>query len=244
MSWTEATFTNRSGKRQQVWIQTDEAGEPVLDDGRIQMRYQDSEDAKVYGAHPRNIAVGDGASKNGEPKNGKSKSTKSANKVAVDDSVWKDPVGERVVRRELPRQLEGEPPPRDGVIDIWTDGACTGNPGPCGLGVIVRYGEQYMEIGQYVGIGTNNIGELLAIGVALDEVRDIAGKLEIHTDSTYSIGVLSKNWKAKANKELIAWIKELVAERDVKFVKVKGHAGIPLNERADRLAVAAVERRK
>ena len=128
-------------------------------------------------------------------------------------------------------------------IEIFIDGACTGNPGPCGLGVVVRFGRQYTEIRQYIGTGTNNIAELLAIGVALEETRDMNGAVRVHTDSTYSIGVLSKGWKAKANVELIGWIKKLLATRDVEFVKVKGHAGIPLNERADQLAVAAVERR-
>ena len=134
----------------------------------------------------------------------------------------------------------------DGVVEAWTDGACTGNPGPCGFGVVLRFGDQYLEIGQYLGLGTNNIAELDAIRVAVEEARNIDGHLHIHTDSSYAIGVLTKGWKAKANVELIRTIKALLDECDPRpeFVKVKGHAGIPFNERADTLAVEAVERRE
>lgn len=236
MSWTEATFKNRSGKSQQVWVHTDDDGAPIVDEGRVAMRYNEAADAKVYSAHPGNISLGGTSKPAPAPKaNGAS--------VVVDDSVWKSPAGDQMISRAVPLGLEEEGLPPAGTIDAWTDGACTGNPGPSGYGVVLRFGENYLEIGQYIGTGTNNIAELLAIGVALDEIRDIEGRVRIHTDSTYSIGVLSKGWKAKANIELIGWIKELVAERDIEFVKVKGHAGIPLNERADRLAVAAVERR-
>lgn len=243
MSWTEATFTNRSGKTQSVWVHTDNDGKLVLEDGRASMRYNEADDAKVYNAHPRNIALLNGeATDRGASAATNPKTAKKS--VAVDDSVWKAPSGERIVDHDIPLDLVHEKPPPAGVIDVWTDGACTGNPGPCGFGVVIRVSDRYTEIGQYVGTGTNNIAELLAIGVALEEAREFEGKVQIHTDSNYSIGVLTKGWKAKANVELIQWIKQLVAQRDVKFIKVKGHAGIPLNERADRLAVAAVERRR
>lgn len=238
MSWMEATYTNRSGKRQQVWVRTDGQGEFVIEDGRVPMRYSDTEEARLYSAHPRNVAIGtDGAAPEAKKKSPPKK------RASYSEDVWKAPDGDRVISRDIPHGLEAEAVPAAGVIDVWTDGACTGNPGPCGFGVILRTADSYTEIGQYIGTGTNNIAELMAIGVALEELRDIDGRVRIHTDSNYSIGVLSKGWKAKANVELIAWIRELVAERPIKFVKVKGHAGIPLNERADQLAVAAVERR-
>jgi ribonuclease HI len=66
--------------------------------------------------------------------------------------------------------------------------------------------------------------------------------MAIHTDSQYSIGVLSKGWKAKANAALIEELRDMLRERPhVRFVHVRGHSGIPLNERADRLARDAVE---
>ena len=68
--------------------------------------------------------------------------------------------------------------------------------------------------------------------------------MRVYTDSAYSIGVLSKGWKAKANQELVARIRRrLAAYPNVAFVKVSGHAGVPENERCDELARAAVERR-
>ncbi len=244
MGWSEATFTNRTGRKQRVWVKT-EAGEPVVEDGRVEMRYSEGEDAKVYNASASNVSLGDAppAERESKPKPKKT----SAASSSFDDSVWKNPAGDRVTRTEVPNDLLGEPFPQGDVVDAWTDGACTGNPGPCGYGVVLRsQPEQHLEVRQYIGIGTNNIAELMAIMVALEEARDLQGPLRIHTDSSYSIGVLTKGWKAKANKELIAAIRKMLDEfeRPVQFVKVKGHAGIPLNERADRLAVEAVEDRR
>ena len=129
------------------------------------------------------------------------------------------------------------------VLELWTDGACSGNPGPMGIGVVAVDGGKRCELGEYLGIGTNNIAELTAIDRALDLAgSDATTKhLRIHTDSAYSIGVLSKGWKAKANQELIARLrKRLAGLPNVEFVKVAGHAGIPDNERCDELARDAI----
>ena len=67
-----------------------------------------------------------------------------------------------------------------------------------------------------------------------------AGPIVVHTDSQYAIGVLQKGWKAKANQDLVARTKKLVAARSARLVYVPGHAGVPLNERADELARQAV----
>ena len=131
----------------------------------------------------------------------------------------------RASSRNLERRAEAqpvEPPPplppppakpqkplRDGTIIIYTDGACTGNPGPMGIGAVLLRGTTRQEIGEYLGSGTNNIAELTAIERALDAVRteEREADILIHTDSAYAIGVLSKSWKAKANTELIARIR-------------------------------------
>jgi ribonuclease HI len=65
----------------------------------------------------------------------------------------------------------------------------------------------------------------------------------VHTDSQYAIGLLTKGWKAKANQELVAKLRELLKGRQVEIVYVPGHAGVLLNERADVLAVQAVQQR-
>jgi ribonuclease HI len=131
-------------------------------------------------------------------------------------------------------------------VIVYTDGACTGNPGPMGIGVVIMDGKERTEISEYLGTGTNNIAELTAIKRALEALPDADRKrlVKIHTDSSYAIGLLTKNWKAKANTELIAELRELAGRfPKLQMIKVKGHSGIPENERADTLAVDAIKKR-
>jgi len=133
---------------------------------------------------------------------------------------------------------------------VYTDGACVGNPGPMGIGVVlfqpVTDGETPVRIehSEYLGQGTNNIAELTAIRRAL-ELADKRHPVVIYSDSSYSIGVLSLGWKAKANQELVAQIRALLPLFPaVEFVKVLGHSGVPENERCDELARMAIEKRR
>jgi len=131
---------------------------------------------------------------------------------------------------------------RKEVIVAFCDGATKGNPGPSGAGALVRYlDDETVEVGRYLGQGTNNIAELSAIGIVLEvlERLEVAHDqpVTIFSDSKYSIGVLSQNWKAKANRELILTLKkELSKWPNVRFSWVAGHSGIAGNERADELA--------
>lgn len=132
----------------------------------------------------------------------------------------------------------------DPTIHVWTDGACTGNPGPMGLGVVLLSGERRKEISEYLGEGTNNIAELTAILRGLEAIKSPGRPVVVYSDSSYAIGVLSKGWKAKANVELIAAIKqEMRRFPRLSFVKVAGHAGVPENERCDELAREAIATR-
>jgi ribonuclease HI len=129
---------------------------------------------------------------------------------------------------------------RDSPISIYTDGACSGNPGPAGSGVVVIQKENIVhEISKSLGVGTNNIAELTAIKLALEFLKEHhSTQVTIYTDSTYSIGILTKNWKAKANVELVGSIQKLMKPfKRLKLTHVKGHSGHPGNERADLLAV-------
>jgi ribonuclease HI len=99
------------------------------------------------------------------------------------------------------------------------------------------------EAYDYLGEATNNVAELTAVLHALAVIPQEAPAL-VHTDSQYAIGVLTKGWKAKANVELIASIKAALKGRPVRFVYVPGHAGVPLNERADELAREAIRVRR
>lgn len=132
-----------------------------------------------------------------------------------------------------------------GAVVVYTDGACTGNPGPMGIGVVLLDDGKREEISEYLGHGTNNIAELTAIERALDLVGE-AGRdraVVVHSDSSYSIGLLTAGWKAKANVELVERLRQKARQfRRLRFVKVAGHAGVPENERCDELARAAVEK--
>ena len=213
-------------KDQQVWVRADEHGRPVRDaDGRAEMKYRES-DAKSYRPAPGNLLPDDGA----EEAPAEPRALASASRASA--------------RGRKP----GAPSDRGGAIEIWTDGACSGNPGPMGIGVVVIDGEKRKEHGEYLGTGTNNIAELVAIerGIVLaaeltNGARDRT--LRVYSDSSYAIGLLDKGWKAKANQELVARIRKLVAASPhLAFVKVAGHAGVPENERCDELARQAISR--
>jgi ribonuclease HI len=129
-------------------------------------------------------------------------------------------------------------------IIAYTDGACSGNPGPAGIGVVLVCGDKRREISTYLGEGTNNIAELTAILAALEAIKDRKRNIRVITDSSYALGGLTKNWKVKANVELILRMRALLAEfSQLQFEWVKGHAGHVENERCDELAREAVKRR-
>lgn len=130
----------------------------------------------------------------------------------------------------------------DGVIAAWVDGACSRNPGPAGAGVVLLFRGRRREISRFLGPDlTNNIAELTAARIALQEIRRPEFPVRIHTDSAYLIGVLTARWKATKNTELIEAIRaDMVRFSDVTFVKVPGHAGFVENERADALARQAI----
>ena len=127
-------------------------------------------------------------------------------------------------------------------IQIFTDGASAGNPGPSGIGVVLRFGDHEKEISEYIGLATNNIAELKAIQAGLRALKRTALPVQIFTDSSYAYGVLALGWKAKANSKLVESIKKTMRKfEDVRIIKVKGHAGHKDNERADFLATSAIK---
>ena len=129
----------------------------------------------------------------------------------------------------------------EGVI-MFTDGASSGNPGPSGIGVVLRFGKHEKEISEYIGLATNNIAELKAIQAGLQALKKTDLPVRIFTDSSYAFGVLTLGWKAKANRELVESIKKTIKKfKNLKIVKVKGHAGDEGNERADFLATSAIK---
>ncbi len=128
------------------------------------------------------------------------------------------------------------------TIHIFTDGACKGNPGPAGWGAVLVFNTRVKELSAFIGNATNNIAELTAVKRALEAVRDRALPACVYLDSTYSIGVLTMDWKIKANHRLVHDIRALIDSfENISFHKVTGHNGVKLNERADHLARATIK---
>ncbi|MBD1387334.1 ribonuclease HI [Mucilaginibacter rigui] len=134
------------------------------------------------------------------------------------------------------------------MIEIYTDGASSGNPGPGGYGVILRSGQHYKELSAGYRKTTNNRMELLAVITGLEAIKTPNQQVTIFSDSKYVIDSIEKRWvhgwvakgfKDKKNKDL--WLRYLAIAKmhQVKFVWVRGHNGHPENERCDQLAVAA-----
>jgi ribonuclease HI len=110
---------------------------------------------------------------------------------------------------------------------------------------VILDGKQRTELSEYLGHATNQVAELEAILRGLQAVKDRTRAVVVYSDSAYSIGLLTAvpAWKAKKNVELVAELRELVrAFPNLRFVKVPGHAGVPLNERCDQLARDAITR--
>lgn len=211
-----------------VWAKVDERGELVKDaGGRVEIVYKPVNGARVYRAGARNLApVGRG------PEN-----------PPIEIEVG-EPAPERTERAKTAAGTGPSATVADAnAIHVWTDGACEGNPGPAGLGVVIIDGKEMRELSEYLGQGTNNIAELTAILRGLEAVADRKRPVIVYSDSQYSIGLLTQNWKAKANVELVGKLRGLVREfADLRFVKVAAHSGIPLNERVDELARGAITR--
>lgn len=133
-------------------------------------------------------------------------------------------------------------------VEIYTDGACSGNPGPGGWGAVLRYGEVEKELSGGEADTTNNRMELLATITALNALKD-ACEVDLYTDSKYVMDGISKwifgwkknGWKTadkKPVKNVDLWLKldEALARHKVTWHWVKGHAGNEANEKADELA--------
>jgi len=140
------------------------------------------------------------------------------------------------------------------TVEIFTDGACSGNPGPGGYGVVLRFGNAEKELSGGCADTTNNRMELLGVIAGLSALKEPC-RVILTTDSKYVVDSITKGWvygwkkkgwiksdkKPALNADLWEKLLPLLETHDVKFVWVKGHAGHPENERCDRLAVAQRE---
>jgi ribonuclease HI len=207
---------------QKVLARAQADGSFTIEGGRVEVRYKPN-DGRAYRASPQNLEVVAGT-------------------ALLDDSacgpVGSDAGSSAASPKRAARSAETVP---TGAWVAYTDGACSGNPGPAGSGVVLVSPEGKTYEGfESLGQATNNVAELTAILRAVEWVPADGGPLVVHTDSQYAIGVLQKGWKAKVNQELVAKTKKLVAARGALLKYVPGHSGVPLNERADELAREAV----
>ena len=137
-------------------------------------------------------------------------------------------------------------------VEVWTDGACSGNPGPGGWGAILRYGGREKELSGGEALTTNNRMELMAAIAALEAMTRPCA-VDLHTDSQYLRGGIEgwiHGWKRNGwrtadkkpvkNVELWQRLDEARQRHDVAWHWVKGHAGNAMNERADALARAGM----
>lgn len=139
------------------------------------------------------------------------------------------------------------------TVEIWTDGACSGNPGPGGWGALLRFGEHEKELSGGDFETTNNRMELMAAIEALNALKQ-ACKVDLYTDSQYVKGGMTgwiegwkrNGWRTSAKKpvknaELWQALDDAVARHEISWHWVKGHAGHAENERADELARSGME---
>jgi ribonuclease HI len=199
-------------KKNKVWVEADADQAPILRDGRARIKYQLDQ--------PHEYRV------------------KRQDLRTLEETPAAPPP------RPLPSAERARPPSEpaaDRIVQIYTDGASSGNPGPAGIGVVLKYGAQRKEISAFIGRATNNIAELLAIQKGLAAVRNKRLPVRVYTDSSYAFGVLTLNWKPKKNTDIIRAIRrQMAAFADLRLIKVRGHHGVVENERADELATSAI----
>ncbi|HEY3803829.1 MAG TPA: RNase H family protein [Kofleriaceae bacterium] len=202
-----------------VWAKVDATGVLITDrEGRVEIVYKPVAGAKTYRAGARNLSA-----PSGEP-------------IEIE-------VGEPAPQKPDGKAETAKAPPD--AIQVWTDGGAAPNPGPSGAGVVIVDGGKHTEISQFLGEGTNQTAELSAILIGLTKLESRERPVVVYSDSAYSIGLLTQAWKAKANVELVEKLRAVCREfRDLRFVKVAGHSGVPLNERTDQLVGDAIRRRR
>jgi ribonuclease HI len=143
------------------------------------------------------------------------------------------------------------------TVVVYTDGACSGNPGPGGWAAILSYNGRERELSGGERQTTNNRMELQAAIAALQKLNEPC-RVQLHSDSKYVVQAFNERWiagwqrrdwmtsakKPVANRDLWEELVELTAVHRVEWVWVKGHANVVANERCDRLAVAARDRHR
>jgi ribonuclease HI len=151
------------------------------------------------------------------------------------------------------QELETTQLPPSGIVDIYCDGACSGNPGIGGFGAILRYGDREKEISGSSSETTNNRMEMTGAIAALESLKRPC-RVRVTTDSQYLVkgmtewlpGWVRKGWinsrkEPVLNQDLWERLQALAKIHRIEWIWIKGHAGHPENERCDKLAREAIE---
>lgn len=235
MGWENMKFKGKS-----VWVEVDDTSKsPIVKSGMISLRYSNDEHAKIYRGGVANLD---------EYAPPQEENTKSIKKTTRFGSAKNRTEAQTKQAQQFAEQLLQKF--TDDSYVVFTDGSCKGNPGPAGIGLVLKMPDGNIEsTSRFLGEATNNIAELTAISDAVDLLETKLGEdwkqtpVHILTDSQYSLGILTKNWKIKANRELVLNLrKKLKQHPTITIHWVAGHAGIEENEMADNLATQEVEK--
>ena len=142
-------------------------------------------------------------------------------------------------------------------VIIYTDGACSGNPGPGGWGAILMYRDKKLEISGYEAHTTNNRMELMAPIQALARLKEPC-EVQVYSDSAYLVNAFEKRWldswqrrnwvksdkKPVENRDLWQELLRYTAVHRIRWIKVKGHADNPYNNRCDELATGEIKQHR
>ncbi|MCJ7774107.1 MAG: ribonuclease HI [Desulfobacterales bacterium] len=217
--WNRVAF-----KKNKVWMAIQKDDSPLEENGKVLIKYQRDQDYE-YWVHKNSI----------QPLDSLDSKANNSNKISRKETTKQHSKIEQTAGLQEDRSCAD-------TICVYTDGASSGNPGPAGIGVLLCYEKHEKEISKYIGIATNNIAELEAIRVGLLEIKNTNLPVKVFTDSSYAYGVLVQGWKAKKNIELVDQIKRILPRfKNLKLLKVKGHAGHKGNEKADFLATSAIK---
>lgn len=143
------------------------------------------------------------------------------------------------------------------TVTIYTDGACSGNPGPGGYGAVLMYGNEKRELSGYSENTTNNKMEIMAAIIALETLKESC-KVKLYSDSSYLVESIEKNWldnwkkngwktankKPVKNRDEWERLDKQLSIHDVQFIKVKGHSDNEFNNRCDALATGEIDKRR
>ncbi|SLM30524.1 Ribonuclease H [Desulfamplus magnetovallimortis] len=238
-----------SFKGNKVWVEKGDDGRPAEKNGKVRIKYNLKQNYEYWIKKENLLPESSAVSSKNRKKRVDSPLESSAIKQEQTNSTLKhknkNPIKNKNFESTQDRNKNLLPENLivpENAITIFTDGASSGNPGPSGIGVVLIHGEHEKEISEYIGHATNNIAELMAIKRALSQLKRNDLPVRLFSDSSYSIGVLTKGWKATSNRELVEEIRSLMQKfYDIELIKIKGHSGEAGNERADLLATTAIK---